>query len=1192
MGVVFEAFDRERAQRVAIKTLHLIDPSSVYQLKNEFRSLVDFSHPNVVKLQELFEEHGKYFFSMDLVDGVRFDEWVRVGTSPVPGVDFNEGRLRAAFGQLIGAVVAIHASGKLHRDLKPNNVLVTTSGRIVVLDFGLVVEFAFGSIGQTVDDGSISGTPEYMAPEAAVGAVTAASDYYSLGVMLFEALTGRLPFVGTVHEILTDKQRFDAPFASACAAGAAVPKDLDALCARLLSRDPVERKIVTEHQSLATSTGPASNSTRLESPVEAQELYGREKELAQLGQAYDAWWGGTKPVVILLAGESGIGKSALVEAFLRPLRNCGHEIILSGRCFERESVPFKGFDIVVDQLSRYLRQLTAEQASALLPRDAFALRRLFPVLGRIDAIAHAPVRDVADPYELRRRAFCALGELFARISDRRPVILHLDDIQWSDADSTTLLLHLIRQVDAPRLLLLVSHRSEEMRDHACIRPIYEILPADVRVDVRVVRLEPLSLKASRRLLQARGCDHLGDELVATSGGNPFLLGELARFAASHTDRTISDVSVPSIVRTRAAALGEPERRLLEVLAVAGKPLALPLAIEAAGGSSAGRVLFDRLRTENLARATGDEFTIECYHDRVREAVIEQLSTNTVRNYHSALAVTLAKAPYCDPEQIASHLVGAGDSQSAGDQFLVAARRAEQELGFDRAARLYSLALEHRVFDSAELRRIQLEHAATLAHAGRGSEAADAYIAACSENKDEQATELKLLAAEQCLYAGHIARGSDLLNAALRERGLSVPLSTAALIGSIAYHDTRLRLRNHRWAPRRQTAPRVSARIDALRRAASVILRTNPLRAAEFGLRGALMALRWGDERAAGQALTSVLVAVVVIGGSESVVAAAMRSAEEMAASSSDLATRSWWFYGRGLARLQGPCSDTEGALDDFERCIELLGEPKHPGASHNRVWCEWFRALALVRLARFSETSDTLLAHFDDAWNRNDLSLVPVWAGRIAAVTSIACDDVKRAEWLWTKARGAWTSTQVSVQEKSLCEAAVLLHTHANRAREAWECAENWYQRLKQSPFRRSHWFWSDAQFSRGITALALAMRCQSGAERDRLLRTAVRVHRESGLTIIGVGLACARGDRASAIATLRLMDAKGFRRQSGVHGSWCLAFVQALRRRLGQLEQTAGVERIAIADMVLRAGGVRDPEKFVACLLPALEIE
>ena len=271
MGVVYEAFDETNAVPVALKLLPVVSPDMLLRFKREFRAVADVRHPNLVRLGELVSEGSQWFFSMELVQGIDLMSYVRgvepparTSMAPVlasdaptpivmpgeavrrydpssglplgapPGGNYREERLRPALAQLARALAALHAAGAVHRDVKPSNVLVTAEGRAVLLDFGLV---SAASI-ETTQSGA--GTPEYMAPEqVAMQPVSGAADWYAFGVILFELLSGRLPFEGLPHEILYRKQHGRAPRVAALAPG--VPADLAALCDRLLEADPEMR---------------------------------------------------------------------------------------------------------------------------------------------------------------------------------------------------------------------------------------------------------------------------------------------------------------------------------------------------------------------------------------------------------------------------------------------------------------------------------------------------------------------------------------------------------------------------------------------------------------------------------------------------------------------------------------------------------------------------------------------------------------------------------------------------------------------------------------------------------------------------------------------------------------------------------------------------------------------------------------
>src|SRR2546422_5971026 len=144
-------------------------------------------------------------------------------------------------------------------------------------------------------------------------------------------------------------------------------------------------------------------------------------------------------------------KTALVEHFLEGVRGDPRAAVLAGRCYERETVPYKALDSLIASLARYLRHL-GHNADALLPRDVRPLVRLFPVLQRAETVANAPIPASAespDPHEQKRRGFASLQELLARSARRGPPRLWVDDLQRGDGDSAAPLAELVPPPEAP-----------------------------------------------------------------------------------------------------------------------------------------------------------------------------------------------------------------------------------------------------------------------------------------------------------------------------------------------------------------------------------------------------------------------------------------------------------------------------------------------------------------------------------------------------------------------------------------------------------------------------------------------------------------------------------------------------------------------------------------------------------------------
>ncbi len=258
----------------------------------------------------------------------------------------------------------------------------------MLLDFGFAAEQGLDGRHRSTED-HILGTAAYMAPEQAAGLpVSSAADWYSMGVMLFEALTGRLPFSGEILSVLLNKQTIDPPAPSDLAAD--LPQDLSALCADLLRRRPEERpsapdvmrRLEREVSDQKRFSEPDVEIFHLAaSPNQALPLVGRRGHRQALDQAWAEMIGG-RTVVLYLHGPSGAGKTALLKSFLDERIDRADAVVLAGRCYERESVPYKALDSLVDSLGGHLRRLSRAELAAILPRDMAALRERSQRLAR------------------------------------------------------------------------------------------------------------------------------------------------------------------------------------------------------------------------------------------------------------------------------------------------------------------------------------------------------------------------------------------------------------------------------------------------------------------------------------------------------------------------------------------------------------------------------------------------------------------------------------------------------------------------------------------------------------------------------------------------------------------------------------------------------------------------------------------
>ena len=385
-----------------------------------------------------------------------------------PGID-EAARL---VGQAARALAVAHAAGVVHRDIKPENLMVRADGYLKVLDFGLARRVPGSALpGMSTakstepGNGGITGTVPYMSPEQARSQSPGpASDVFSLGIVLYELVTGRHPFPGPAPLDILNAIVDDHPV-PASALVPELPIELDALLRRMLQKDPADRPSAAEVDAALSALARAPEGSPAPPPARpSRSTVGRAEQRAELAAALAAVNAGGGELVCV-AGEPGIGKTTLVEEFLADLMTGGRVCHVGrGRCSERLAAA-----------EAYLPVLEALDSILAGPGGATASRFLNTLAptwaAELGGASRTPrpggeAAPASTQTRLKRELIAFLSELSRRV----PVVLFIDDIHWADLPTADLLAYLGRNCPAMRLLVIVTYRWDEMMlaDHPFI----------------------------------------------------------------------------------------------------------------------------------------------------------------------------------------------------------------------------------------------------------------------------------------------------------------------------------------------------------------------------------------------------------------------------------------------------------------------------------------------------------------------------------------------------------------------------------------------------------------------------------------------------------------------------------------------------------------------------------------------------
>ena len=739
MGEVYRATDRLAGRSVALKrVLGTSDLAAIRgsldhraALAVEFQTLASLRHPNIVSVLDYgFDGDHSPYFTMALLEEPRtFSRFA--WTRPV-------GERMVLVVEILRALSYLHRRGIVHRDLKPGNVLVDASGRVRVLDFGL--SMARGT------DRRIAGTVSYMAPEVLRGeGATEASDLYAVGVMAFEILAGVRPFTGPdtqslISSVLRDEPDFasmsravdsaealtplpdtpshvdadstalpesstrdsdtrpgatvsraeavpsDGPTAASDGAPAAPAATLVEVVRRLLAKQPGDRyvdaaSVIRDLSAVLGQPLPADTAETRESFLQAAPLIGRDEERTRLLAALEQTAEGHGRVV-LLGGESGVGKSRLLDE-LRTAALVRGVSAATGQAVSEGGAPYQLWREPLRQLV-VLGELTDFQAGVLKA-----------VVPDIELLLDRPVADPpgVSTDTRQERLLSVMEQLFAV---QAPTLVILEDLHWA-RDSAALLQRLVTVASQAPLLVVGSYRHDEA----------PTLPAEVP-GAEAMNLDRLSAAAVGALTEAMlgavpDRARLVDYLHRETEGNAFFLVEVVRALAEQAGQLdeVARMALPErvlsggmrhLIASRLERVPATHRARLRLAAALGRELDLP-ALEADANGPLDEWLL-ACSAASVIDVQQDRWRFS--HDKLRETLLADLADDGRRDIHRRAAEAV-EAAYPDrgarAAGLAHHWGIAGDRTREALYASLGGQRAMEGSAYAEAVTLLGRALD-------------------------------------------------------------------------------------------------------------------------------------------------------------------------------------------------------------------------------------------------------------------------------------------------------------------------------------------------------------------------------------------------------------------------------------------------------------------------------------------------------------------
>jgi hypothetical protein len=649
-----------------------------------------------------------------------------------------------------------------------------------------------------------------------------------------------------------------------------------------------------------------------------------------------------------------------------------------------------------------------------------------------------------------------------------------------------------------------------------------------------------------------------------------------------------------VVRDRVKELPTSALRLLEVVAVALRPLPPEVAHRAADLPADERAeALWTLRSAHLVKSggTAGRVTTEPYHDRIRETVVGILTPKQLRERHASIARALRESGEADPEALFVHLRGAEKREQAAEYAQAAAEKATRALAFERAAQFYGAAIELLPESDASIRTLNVSMGDALANAGRGRGAAKAYLAATRGASESNELELRRRAAEQLLRSGHVDEGIDAIRDVLAHVGMRLAPTTMRALVSLVLLRLWLWVRGLGFKVRDATAvsPRDLTRIDICWSIGAGLGVVDNIRASDFQTRGLLLCLAAGEPRRLARALAFEATFMATAGPRSR-----PRTAK-LAALADDLAKRT------GAPDAKAHAAIARAAIDYFSgrwkdarahmETIEPVLREQTMGLWWELVTLQYFGLCAILYLGDLPDLAKRMHAYLRDAEDRGDFYLVTNLRVGETALYWLLLGEAKIARDRIASTMKRWSRRSFQIQHWYEMQALSHIDLYEGHGDVALERVTSGWKDLESSLILRVQHTLVRAHWLRGRCALAAIATGKSKSEMLAMARRASRklhkqrLHWATPLAeVLDAGIAVQSGDREAATRHLeeavKLFDAADM-----------ALYAAVARHRLGSaMGGEPGTSTTKEAAHWMTSRGVRDPERVCATLAPGFE--